>query len=136
MEWDAPAPTVTTQFYNYGSGRFGHPEQDRALSLREGAILQTFPRDYEFVADDEEVFFKQVGRLVGNAVPVRLAAAIGQSITKHLERHDVITTRDERAGERDGERDEDGNEGVGGGNAVPNVPQSQRVESLGTEPVQ
>jgi DNA (cytosine-5)-methyltransferase 1 len=98
MEWDEPASTVTTQFYNYGSGRFGHPEQDRALSLREGAMLQTFPRDYEFVADDEEVFFKQVGRFVGNAVPIRLAETIGRSVTEHLERHDVITTRDERAG--------------------------------------
>ena len=43
MEWDKPAPTITTQFYNFGTGRFGHPKQDRALSLREGALLQTFP---------------------------------------------------------------------------------------------
>lgn len=39
MEWDKPSPTITTQFYGYGNGRFGHPEQDRAISLREGAIL-------------------------------------------------------------------------------------------------
>lgn len=38
MRWDAPSPTITTQFYGYGNGRFGHPTQDRALSLREGAI--------------------------------------------------------------------------------------------------
>ncbi|SFR53371.1 DNA (cytosine-5)-methyltransferase 1 [Halogeometricum rufum] len=89
MEWDAPAPTMTTQFYNYGSGRFGHPEEDRAISLREGAMLQTFPEDYAFVEEGEEVEFKKVGRMVGNAVPVRLGEAIGRSIADHLEVHDV-----------------------------------------------
>ena len=47
MTWDDPAPTMTTQFFGFGNGRFGHPEQDRAISLREGAILQSFPPDYE-----------------------------------------------------------------------------------------
>jgi DNA (cytosine-5)-methyltransferase 1 len=84
MEWDQPSPTITTQFYGFGSGRFGHPEQDRALSLREAAILQTFPRSYKFVAPRQEVNFKGVGRLIGNAVPVRLGAAIGRSILQHL----------------------------------------------------
>lgn len=92
MEWDEPGPTITTQFYNYGSGRFGHPEQDRALSLREGAMLQTFPGDYEFVDPDDSVHLKRVGRLVGNAVPVELAKAIGSTITRHLERYDVTPT--------------------------------------------
>lgn len=41
---DAIGPTMTTQFYCYGTGRYGHPEQDRALTLREGALLQTFPQ--------------------------------------------------------------------------------------------
>lgn len=90
MEWDAPGPTVTTQFYNYGSGRFGHPEQDRAISLREGAMLQTFPNDYEFLPMDSDVEFQTVGRFVGNAVPVRLAEIIGETIRTHLETHDVI----------------------------------------------
>ena len=49
MRWDAPAPTITTQFFGFGNGRFGHPEENRAISLREGAILQTFPESYEFV---------------------------------------------------------------------------------------
>ena len=49
MRWDGPAPTITTQFYGFGNGRFGHPEQDRALSLREGAVLQSFPSNYDFV---------------------------------------------------------------------------------------
>jgi DNA (cytosine-5)-methyltransferase 1 len=49
MSWDEPAPTVTTQYYGFGNGRFGHPEQDRGISLREGAIIQSFPRSYKFV---------------------------------------------------------------------------------------
>ena len=44
MEWDQPAPTMTTQFFGFGNGRFGHPDQDRAISLREAAMLQEFPQ--------------------------------------------------------------------------------------------
>lgn len=84
MSWDEPAPTITTQFYGYGSGRFGHPDQDRALSLREGAILQGFPDDYSFVPDGVPINFKTVGRLIGNAVPVTLGRVIGRSILRHL----------------------------------------------------
>jgi DNA (cytosine-5)-methyltransferase 1 len=84
MEWDEPAPTVTTQFYGFGSGRFGHPEQDRAISLREGAILQSFPKGYKFVPKDEPIHRKTIGRLIGNAVPVKLAEAIGKSIIQHV----------------------------------------------------
>ena len=85
MEWDAPAPTITTQFNGFGNGRFGHPEQDRAISLREGALLQTFPEDYSFVPDGEPVRIAPLARLIGNAVPVRLGEAIGTSILSHLE---------------------------------------------------
>jgi DNA (cytosine-5)-methyltransferase 1 len=85
MEWDEPSPTITTQFYGFGNGRFGHPEQDRALSLREGALLQGFPRDYEFVAPGEVIHFTKVGKLIGNAVPVKLAAAIAKAVSSHLE---------------------------------------------------
>ena len=73
MSADRPAPTITTQFYGFGNGRFGHPSQDRALSLREGALLQGFPKNYEFVSDSEDISFKNVGRMIGNAVPVPLA---------------------------------------------------------------
>ena len=85
MEWDRPAPTVTTQFHGFGNGRFGHPIQDRAISLREGALLQTFPEDYSFVPHEDTVRIATVARLIGNAVPVRLGEAIGRSIIAHLE---------------------------------------------------
>jgi len=88
MEWDKPSPTITTQFYGYGSGRFGHPQQDRGLSLREGALLQSFPKSYQFVEPGAEYSFKGVGRLIGNAVPVRLGVAIGKSITKHVSEYE------------------------------------------------
>lgn len=87
MSWDDPSPTITTQFFGYGNGRFGHPEQDRALSLREGAILQTFPHSYQFIPPDGNYQFKTIGRMIGNAVPVRLGAVIGKTIQKHLKRH-------------------------------------------------
>lgn len=84
MEWDSPAPTITTQSFGYGNGRFGHPEQDRAITLREAAMLQTFPKEYAFVASVGEVRFSQLGRLIGNAVPVRLGEAIGEAFARHL----------------------------------------------------
>lgn len=80
MSWDKPSPTMTTQCYGYGNGRFGHPEQDRAISLREAAILQSFPPSYEFFPPDQKPSFKEVGRWIGNAVPVKLAEAIGALI--------------------------------------------------------
>jgi DNA (cytosine-5)-methyltransferase 1 len=85
MGWDEPAPTITTQFFGFGNGRFGHPEQDRALSLREGAILQSFPADYKFIAPGRPIYFRRIGRIVGNAVPVLLGRAIARSIKTHLE---------------------------------------------------
>lgn len=86
MEWDKPSPTITTQFYGYGNGRFGHPEQNRAISLREGAILQSFPDDYIFVDEEHPAKKRELGTHIGNAVPVELGRAIGVSIQRHLER--------------------------------------------------
>ena len=85
MKWDAIGPTITTQFYAYGTGRYGHPEQDRALSLREGALLQTFPRDYSFINPKVPFCMSDVARHIGNAVPVRLGQIVGFSIRKSLE---------------------------------------------------
>jgi DNA (cytosine-5)-methyltransferase 1 len=83
MSWDRPSPTITTQFYGFGNGRFGHPEQDRAISLREGAILQSFPADFKFVPPGKKINFREVGRLIGNAVPPALAKEIGRAIIRH-----------------------------------------------------
>ncbi|WP_371061533.1 DNA cytosine methyltransferase [Rhodosalinus sp. 5P4] len=85
MVWDAPAPTMTTQYFGFGNGRFGHPEQDRAISLREGAVLQSFPKGYKFVPKGAPIHTKHIGRLIGNAVPVNLGRAIGKSIIQHVE---------------------------------------------------
>lgn len=84
MEWDRPAPTITTQCFGYGNGRFGHPEQNRAISLREAAMLQGFPRDYSFLPDHEAVSFAKVGRLIGNAVPVNLGVVVGELLMEHV----------------------------------------------------
>jgi len=81
MKWKAPAPTITTKFHSLSNGRFGHPEEHRALSLREGAALQTFPKSYEF---KEEGLFT-VARHIGNAVPPELARRIGLQILRSWE---------------------------------------------------
>lgn len=80
MRWDRAAPTITTKFFNYGSGRFGHPDQDRALSPREAALLQGFPTRFRFAAHEEDLSFGDIGRLIGNAVPVPLGFAVGRTI--------------------------------------------------------
>ena len=88
MSWDEPSPTITSQFYGYGNGRFGHPEQDRAISLREGAILQSFPRDYKFIEPNGCINKRQIGLQIGNAVPVELGRIIGLSIQKSMGERD------------------------------------------------
>lgn len=84
MEWNKPSPTITTQFYGYGNGRFGHPAQNRALSLREGALLQSFPPYYQFIDPDNKQSNRQIGVHIGNAVPVELGRMVGLSILNHL----------------------------------------------------
>lgn len=85
MKWEEPSPTMTTHCIGYGNGRFGHPEQNRAISLREASLLQTFPIDYKFF-DDSETSFSSViiARQIGNAVPVRLGEVIAKSVNEHL----------------------------------------------------
>lgn len=84
MKWNELSPTITTQFYNYGSGRYGHPTQARAMSLREAALLQSFPIGYQFISKDEACSITNVARMIGNAVPVLLGKAIGDSLIKHI----------------------------------------------------
>ena len=84
MKWDDLSPNITTQFIGYGTGRFGHPEQDRAITLREGAILQSFPPDYQFLPSNDGVPIRKIARHIGNAVPPRLGEIIGESIIRSL----------------------------------------------------
>lgn len=86
MRWDEPAPTITTQCYGFGNGRFGHPEQDRAISLREAALLQSFPPEWQLFPPGERINMKAGGTAIGNAVPPKLGEAIGKAILTSLEK--------------------------------------------------
>lgn len=78
MWWNRPAPTITTKFYSISNGRFGHPEENRALSIREGATLQTFPKTYVFKTNS----ITAAAKLIGNAVPCEYARRLGETIQK------------------------------------------------------
>ncbi len=84
MRWDEPAPTMTTNCVGFGNGRFGHPVQHRAISLREAAAFQTFPPYYQFTPGNI-ASMTHVAKFIGNAVPVQLGRVIAQSIRQHLE---------------------------------------------------
>lgn len=83
MRWDEPAPTMTTHCNNLGTGRFGHPTQNRAISLREAARFQSFPDYYKF-QEPGKMNVSRIAQYIGNAVPVRLGQIIAISIKKHL----------------------------------------------------
>lgn len=82
MSWDKLAPTITTKFTSISNGRFGHPEENRALSIREGAALQTFPDSYLFKASS----IANKAKMIGNAVPPLYAKKIGKVIRKSYEK--------------------------------------------------
>ena len=77
MAWDKPAPTMTARCTDVYCGRFTHPEQDRGVSLREAAALQTFEDDYEFYGT-----YHHIQRQIGNAVPVELARRLGEAVVQ------------------------------------------------------
>lgn len=80
---------MTTLCTGLGNGRFGHPEQDRAISLREAALFQTFPMEYEFFSPDETIAITKASRYIGNAVPPKLGQIIAESIKNHLKKYDL-----------------------------------------------
>jgi len=98
MEGDQPSPTITTQFFNFGTGRFGHPTQDRAITPREAALLQSFPRRYQFVRRGDPVHLTTLGRMIGNAVPPKLGHVIGRTFVLHV--RDVERARTRQQGLR------------------------------------
>jgi DNA (cytosine-5)-methyltransferase 1 len=87
MKWDEPAPTMTTHCTGLGNGRFGHPEQDRAITLREAALFQTFPMGYKFYESLAKYNPSVICRQIGNAVPPKLGQVIAKSIKKHLKEY-------------------------------------------------
>ena len=78
---DRPSAALTTRCISLSNGRFGHPTQDRAVSVREAACIQTFPIEFEFSGN-----LNSMARQVGNAVPVLLAETLGESIILHSKR--------------------------------------------------
>lgn len=84
MSWNDVSPTLTTQCTGLGNGRFGHPQQDRAISLREAAIIQSFPKDYDFIDPEIPLYSSVIERHVGNAVPVELGAFVARTINAHI----------------------------------------------------
>jgi len=84
MKWNEVAPTMTTYCIGISNGRFGHPEQDRAISLREAALIQSFPENYDFLDPNVEFSSPVLARQIGNAVPVGLGVAVARSIKNHI----------------------------------------------------
>lgn len=84
MVWESPSPTMTTLCTGIGNGRFGHPEQNRAISAREAALFQTFPITYKFFPDERQVSLTKASRYIGNAVPPKLGEVIADSIRLHI----------------------------------------------------
>jgi len=80
MAPDKPAPTITTRCVSISNGRFGHYEQDRGITVREAAALQSFPDDYEFIADG----LMACAKMVGNAVPPKLAQFFAEELANGL----------------------------------------------------
>ncbi len=78
MFWDKPAATITTRFIAISCGRFAHPEENRGLSLREGATLQTFPKNYKFIGS-----MGAIAKQIGNAVPPEMAKRVALSIVSN-----------------------------------------------------
>lgn len=78
MKWEKPAPTITTKFISVSNGRFAHPEEHRGISVREGACIQTFPKNYQFYTPS----IAGAAKIIGNAVPPAFAKALGESIVK------------------------------------------------------
>ncbi len=81
MYWDRPSPALTGRCHSISNGRYGHPEQDRAITLREAAKLQSFDDDYVFYGSN-----KSIALQIGNAVPVRLAEAVGRELLRSRRR--------------------------------------------------
>jgi DNA (cytosine-5)-methyltransferase 1 len=86
LVWDEPSGTITAGCTTLSKGRFGHPEKDRTISLREAALLQTFPEDYRF----ETSHFERACEMVGNALPCVFAQAVARAVHDAIRRQDAF----------------------------------------------
>jgi DNA (cytosine-5)-methyltransferase 1 len=89
MRWKEPAPTIRTEFYKPEKGRYLHPEAHRPITIREGALLMSFPTDFSLI---EEQSLTSVGRQVGNAVPPKFAEAIAAAVAGHAREHGLLVS--------------------------------------------
>lgn len=81
MAWDQPAPTITTGCFNPSKGRFLHPVANRAITMREAAMLQSFPRSYKFPKELGKV---KLAQMIGNALPPAFVRAHARAIRSQL----------------------------------------------------
>lgn len=92
LEWDAPSVTIRTEFYKPEKGRYLHPAEDRSLTVREAARLQTFPDDYGFEGESR----LDIATQIGNAVPPKLASHLGDALLAHLGGEESVIDRSAR----------------------------------------
>lgn len=96
LNWSEPARTITKFAYHVGSGQFGHPAEDRAVTMREAARLQSFPDAFVFLGTTE---IRKLSALVGSAVPPLLARALGQKVAQYLDRIAISELKPELRGQ-------------------------------------
>ena len=92
MEWDQPSPTITGGCTTFSKGRFGHPIKDRTISVREAALLQTFPESYWF----DTLYMEHVCNVIGNALPCDFAEAISRQCQMELVASDKRKSNERR----------------------------------------
>lgn len=83
MSWNKPSPTITSGCTTLSKGRFGHPEQLRTISIREAALLQTFPANYKFSASSID----SICRIIGNALPCKFAEVMASTCKSHASKY-------------------------------------------------
>lgn len=93
MAWDKPAPTLTCKCNSISNGRYGHPTQARAITLREAAALQSFRDSYVFYGEH----YSRIAEKIGNAVPVRMAKAVGKFLVAQVRIKPHVTKKHSKA---------------------------------------
>ncbi len=81
MAWDSPAPTITSGCHNPSKGRFLHPTENRAITLREAALLQGFPASYRFPPNGGKL---ALAAMIGNALPPAFVCSHALKVVAHL----------------------------------------------------